>query len=596
MKTLIIAAAAAVFSMSIGRAAVAETASPDVPATISFQWDVKIPLRDGVRLSGILYRPRNQTAPTPCIFSLDPYIAQGAHSYGVYFAMHGLPFLAVDSRGRGNSEGVFRPFIQEARDGYDVVEWLARQPYCNGKVSIWGNSYRGSVQWATAKELPPHLATIMPIAAAYPGVDFAMRNNIPTPYNLQWLTFTSGHAAQGAIFSDLEFWAAKYREWFESGIPFADMDRALGNPSAVFQEWVSHPVLDSYWDAYVPTAQQYARLRMPILTVTGSHDGDQAGALTYYREHLRNASQEEQARHYLVIGPWDHGGTVAPRAEFGGLHVGPASLIDVPRLALDWYAWTMSDGPKPEFLKKRVAYYVIGADKWRYADTLEAVTGESQPYFLDSTANANDVLASGSLERGVSGRGAADRYVYDPRDTRGARPEAAASPPSLTQQRSVYMATGKALVYHSAAFEQDAEISGFFKLSVWIAIDCPDTDFDVSIYVIDANGGSVLLTADRLRARYRESLREPKLIETRKPLRYDFAHFAFVSQRIEKGSRLRLTIGPIDSIMAQKNYNSGGVVAEESMQDARPVTVTLYHDRAHPSALYVPIGQPDFAN
>jgi putative CocE/NonD family hydrolase len=423
-----------------------------------------------------------------------------------------------------------------------------------------------------------------------------MRNNISTPYNLQWLTYTSGHAEQREIFSDLTFWAAKYREWFEAGIPFADMDRALGNPSAVFQEWVSHPFLDAYWDAYVPTARQYAQLRIPILTITGSHDGDQAGALTYYRKHLRNASPEEQARHYLVIGPWDHGGTVAPRAEFGGLRVGPASLIDMPKLALDWYAWTMSNGPKPDFLKKRVAYYVIGADKWRYADTLDAVTSESQPYFLDSTANANDVLASGSLERGVSARGAPDHYVYDPRDTSDARLEAAAPLLSLTQQRSVYAATGKALVYHSTAFEQDTEISGFFKLSAWIAIDCPDTDFSVSIYEIGADGGSVLLTSDRLRARYRESLREPKLIETREPLRYDFEHFAFVSQLIRKGSRLRLTIGPLDSIMAQKNYNSGGRVAKESMQDARPVTVTLYHDGAHPTALYVPIGQPDSAN
>src|SRR5215475_6321872 len=110
---------------------------------IDFRWGIKIPMRDGVRLNATLYTPRNQKGSAPCIFTLTPYIGQNYHERGVYFAAHGLPFLTVDVRGRGNSEGEFRPFIQEAHDGYDVVEWLAAQPYCNGKVAMWGGSYAG---------------------------------------------------------------------------------------------------------------------------------------------------------------------------------------------------------------------------------------------------------------------------------------------------------------------------------------------------------------------------------------------------------------------------------------------------------------------
>jgi putative CocE/NonD family hydrolase len=106
----------------------------------------------------------------------------------MYFAAHGFPFLTVDVRGRGNSEGSFRPLIQEAKDGYDVVEWLAKQPYCNGKISMWGGSYAGYDQWATAQEFPPHLATIVPVSSVGPGVDFAVRNNTFPPY----LTTSSG--------------------------------------------------------------------------------------------------------------------------------------------------------------------------------------------------------------------------------------------------------------------------------------------------------------------------------------------------------------------------------------------------------------------
>jgi putative CocE/NonD family hydrolase len=355
---------------------------------------------------------------------------------------------------------------------------------------------------------------------------------------------------------------------------------------------VAHPYPDAYWDRFNPSAEQYSKLTIPILTITGSYDGDQPGALTHYREYMKNASPEAKARHYLVIGPWDHAGTRTPRAQFGGLTFGPASLVDLPKLHLDWYAWTMQGGPKPGFLKKPVAYYVMHADRWRYADTLEEVTAESKAFYLDSTADATDVLQSGSL-RIESAKGGPDHYVYDPRDTSSAALDSTADEESLTGQRLAYSRRGKQLIYHTAPFEKDTEVSGFFRLSTWIAIDQPDTDFVVRISEIRPDGSSIALTNDFMRARYRLDSREPKLIGTKAPLLYDFKHFKFVSQQIMKGSRLRLIIAPADSIHSQRNYNSGGVVAEESMKDARPVTVTLHHDREHPSALFVPMGQPE---
>jgi len=571
----------------------AQETPPTVPdeAKVQFTWGTRIPLRDGVHLNATVYTPREQKAAAPCIFTLTPYIGQTYHARGVYFAAHGFPFLTVDVRGRGNSEGEFRPFIQEAKDGYDVVEWLAKQPYCNGKVSMWGGSYAGYDQWATAKEFPPHLTTIVPVASPYAGVDFPMFGNVFSPYLLQWLTFTSGHTAQEAIFGDQAFWAAKDRQWFESGRPFASVDTMLGNPSPIFQDWIAHPYPDAHWGAYNPTAEQYAKLSIPILTITGSHDDDQPGALAHYREYMRNASPEGRARHYLIIGPWDHAGTRAPSAQFGGLTVGKASLVDLPKLHLEWYAWTMQDGPKPEFFRKPVAYYVMYADTWRYADTLESITARTLALHLDSNANANDVLSSNDLTREGSHE-RPDHYIYDPHDVSTAGLESTVEPGSLVDQRMVYALHGKQLVYHSAPFENDTEVSGFFKLSAWIAIDQPDTDFNVSIYEIREDGSSILLTHDTTRARYRESARQPKFIRTKQPLRYDFEHFTFVSQQVKKGSRLRLVLGPINSIYSEKNYNSDGVVATESMADARPVTVRLYHDATHPSTLYVPIGAP----
>ncbi len=587
-----LAGAALVLGLILARVSAASDSPPvpDAPA-VRFQWGLQIPMRDGIQLHATAYLPKHSQAPAPCLFTLTPYIAQTYHDRGIYFAAHGYPFLSVDVRGRGNSAGEFRPLIQEAHDGHDIVEWLAVQPYCNGKVAMWGGSYSGYNQWATAKESPAHLATIVPVASPHIGADFPARNNIFTPYDVQWLTFTSGRTGQDRIFGDEGFWASQYRHWFESGSALSAFDVQLGNPSAVFQEWLAHPHPDAYWDRYNPTPEQYAKLQLPILTITGSHDANQPGALLHYRQHLEHASPAARAAHHLVIGPWDHSGTRTAKAEFGGITLGPASLVDLPKLHLDWYAWTMRGGPKPEFLKRNVAYYVMGAEKWRYADALDAITAERRPYYLTSTGDAADVFASGALSA-TPARGGSDRYQYDPRDRSSAEPESTPAP-ALTDQRLIYTQTGKHLVYHTEPFAQATEISGFFKLSAWIAIDQPDTDFSATVHEIRPDGSSILLTSDLLRARYRESFRQPKLIRTREPLRYDFDRFTFVAREVRRGSRLRLVIAPINSIYWEKNYNSGGKVANETLRDARAVTVTLYHDRTHPSALYVPLGQPE---
>jgi putative CocE/NonD family hydrolase len=560
-------------------------------ARIDLHWGVKIPLRDGVKLNATVYTPKDQAQPAACVFTLTPYISQSYHDRGVYFAAHGIPFLTVDVRGRGNSEGRFRPLIQEAQDGYDVVEWLAKQPYCNGKVSMWGGSYAGYDQWATARERPPHLATIVPVASAYPGADFPYHNNIPGNYLMQWLTFTSGHASQEMLFGDQAFWSAIWKERYRKGEAFSTLEHVLGGDQPTLHEWLAHPYVDSYIDACGATSGQLAAVDLPILTITGSYDDDQLGAMTWYRKWMAAASPAQRARHFLIIGPWDHAGTRTPMADVGGLHFGPDSLIDLPAVHVQWYNWTMAGGPRPDFLKDQVAYYVMGADRWRYAPSLEAVTAESKPFFLDSQVNADHVLSSGSLDPKGPGAGRPDHYVYDPRDTSPADVKRGGG--ELTDQAMVFALDGKELVYHSAVFDRPTEISGFFRLSAFIAIDQPDTDFQATVYEIDGAGHSIRLTHDTIRARYRESLREPRLITTKAPLRYDFDHFTFVSRQVAAGSRLRLVIAPINSISVERNYNSGKPVVDETMADARAVSVSLVHDKAHPSALYVPMGRPE---
>lgn len=546
-------------------------------------------MRDGIELNATVYKPRAQKEPLPCVFTLTPYISQSYHDRGMYFAQNGYVYLTVDVRGRGNSQGEFTPMLQEARDGHDVVEWLAKQTYCNGKVTMWGGSYAGYNQWATAKEFPPHLATIVPVASPKPGIDYPMAHNMFYSYDTQWLTLVSGRAAQDRIFGDAAFWVAQFRRWYEAHAPFNQLDSYIGNPSAHFQTWISHPAPDAYWDSFSPTPEQMAKLTLPILSITGHYDGDQPGALALYRDHMQSGSADAKAKHYLIIGPWDHAGTRTPNAEVGGLKFGAASLLDMNALHKAWYDWTMKSGAKPEFLKDRVAFYVTGEEAWRYAPNLEAVTASRDELYLDSVAShANDVFASGSLGRGKA-KGKPDHYVYDPLDVSSAQWESEQVDAYLTDQRGVVRNAGKALFYHSSAFDADTDIAGFFRLKAWISLDQPDTDIAVNVYEIKPDGSSVALSSDGMRARYRHDPRKPQLVKTGQVELYDFNSFSFIAHRIGKGSRLRLMIAPVNSMFAEKNYNAGGVVSAESGKDARTVTVTLFHDRAHPSALSVPI-------
>jgi putative CocE/NonD family hydrolase len=564
----------------------------DAPKPVDLLWAVKIPMRDGVRLNATVYRPHEQKDPLPVIFELTPYISDSYHSRAYYFAQHGYVFAIVDVRGRGNSEGKFEPFLQEPHDGHDVVEWLARQPWSNGKVTMWGGSYAGFDQWMTLREAPEHLATIVPVASAHAGVDFPMSKNIFGAYDMQWLTFTSGVTSNESLFGESSYWIAKFTELYLQHRPFNELDQIVGNPSPTFQMWVSHPAVDSVWQSLAISPEQYRAIHVPILSITGSYDGDQAGAFAYYRGHMKYGTEKAKAQHYLIIGPWDHAGTRTPKKDVGGLTFGDASLIDMNKLHTDWYDWTLKNGPKPEFLKKRVAYYVMAADEWKYSDTLESISNSVRTLYLDSdSGHANDVTSSGRLSETQPKEAQPDRYVYDPLDVRPAELEKEDIKNSLTDQRYALNLYGDGVVYHSAPFVADTEISGFVKLSAWIAMDVPDTDFVATLYEILPDGSSVQLTSDNIRARYRESLSQEKLVKPGEVNQYVFDGFTFFSRRIAKSSRLRLVLNCPNTIYLEKNYNSGGVVAAETAKDARTAHVAVYHDAAHPSQLDLPIVQ-----
>src|SRR5438045_2855552 len=207
------------------------------PVDYDLRWAVKIPMRDKVELNATVYLPKN-AGPThriPVIFTLTPYISDAYHARAAYFASHDYAFALVDVRGRGNSGGEFEPFANEARDGHDVVEWFATQLYCDGKVTMWGGSYAGFDQWATAKESPSHLATIVPAAAAHPPYDYPSLDNVGFLYDMQWFTHTSGRTGQQNLFGDSKFCRTNFLEAYKKHIAFSTLDSFIVNHSQNLQ-------------------------------------------------------------------------------------------------------------------------------------------------------------------------------------------------------------------------------------------------------------------------------------------------------------------------------------------------------------------------
>lgn len=577
-------------------------ASPPPPATdYDIRWGVKIPMRDKVELNATLYLPKTpdgSPAKTPVVFTLTPYISDSYHPRASYFASHGYVFALVDVRGRGNSGGEFEPFGQEPKDGHDVVEWLAEQPFCDGKVAMWGGSYAGFDQWATAKELPPHLATIVPAAAAHPPLDYPSLQNVGEMYDMQWFTFTSGKAGQQNLFGDSKFWRTKYLDAYKKHVAFNTFDSFVGNPSDSFQRILKHPTAEAYYDAMAPTVDQFKKLTLPILTITGQYDGDELGAMTFYRDHIANASPEIRPKHFLIIGPWDHAGTRTPTDEVGGVKFGKDAIVDLNDLHRQWYDWTMKNGAKPAFLKNQVAYYLIAAGnsgangEWKYTDSYANLIANPKTFYFDSkNGDANGVFRSGSLTE-PKPKGGTDKFVYDPLDTRrGEEVEGVESNEKAgnLDQKLPLSIGNDGLVYHTGPLPKETPLVGCPAATVWLSIDTPDVDLEADLYEIQPDGTSISLWSDVRRLRYRESLREGKLVKPGEIVKCDFNPGLFVARKLMKGSRLRLVVTAVNSIFWQKNYCSGGVVADETGKDARACHVQIYHDAEHSSAIDLPL-------
>ncbi|MCC7022236.1 MAG: CocE/NonD family hydrolase [Thermomicrobiales bacterium] len=566
---------------------------PGLPG-VTLERDVPCRMRDGVTLFADVYRPEGE-GPFPVILMRLPYDKTSAENITYadpsWYARHGYLVVIQDNCGRCASEGEFVPFLREAEDGYDTIEWAARLPGANGRVGMYGFSYAGATQLLPATLRPPSLVTICPAMTAsqyYEGWTYN-QGALALAFTMSWATqLASGDARRAkdaAALSqlDMAFAGVQGWHWF---LPLRDYPPLSGAYGGYFADWLGHPTYDDYWRRWSIDAD-YSRLDTPALHIAGWYDVFLSGSVQNFLGLRAGAGSEEARRSQkLVIGPWLHMPWAPVSADSSGVE--PTVVDD---LQLRWFDQFLK-GEESGVMDAPVSLFVMGAEEWRDYPDWPPPGAEPVNWYLHSAGRANSRFGDGTLSLEAPGDEPPDIYTYDP-----AYPNQSAgghsccfsfiSPMGPVDQR-VVQELNSILVYTSEPLAAPMELIGDVSVTLFAATSAVDTDWAARLCEVWPDGRSINLQEGIVRARYRDSLTDPSLLEPDRVYEYEIP-LGPVGARIAAGNRLRLTIASSDFPQWDRNLNTGGPLFSEVLTDAVVARQTVLHDALHPSHVTLPV-------
>lgn len=483
------------------------------------------------------------------------------------FANNGYAGVILNTRGKYLSPDAVSPFENEAHDINEAVNWIIKQPWSNGKVGMIGGSYLGFSQWAATKNLHQALKTIVPEAAVGIGtMDFPMNNHIFTSYALRWLDFvTNTKMADYDNFRDEKKWNSIYKKWYESGKSFRKLDSISGKSNPIFQKWLNHPYYDNYWAGMIPYKQEFSKINIPILTITGYYDSDQLGALYYLRNHYK---YNKNANHYMIIGPYDHAGAQGNITnEIQKYTIDPVANIDLHKIWFEWFDYILKGKEKPSFLKNTINYQVMGINEWKSANSIENFDKNKVRYYLNNENNKlvsssnKEINKFSSLKVDLSDRSDANRLL--------------ALEYNIVEDK---IDTDNSLLFTTDTFENSFEFTGNFSGNIKFTLNKKDVDLKAYLYELMPDGKYFLLSTYLGRASYNNSEKR-KLLLPNKREEILISNNEFVSKKIQKGSKLVLILGVVKNPYYQINYGTGKDVSDETIADAKePMEIKFYND------------------
>ena len=571
--------------------------------SISAETNVPVPMRDGTTLYADVFRPSGG-GRWPVLLSRIPYGKHKPRYHSLYLdpvraVSRGYAVVIQDVRGRHVSEGEFYPYRHEAEDGFDTVEWCAAQPWSDGNVGMFGISYHGATQWLAATEAPPALKAIVPCVTSDSYYD--SWTYLGGVFQLFWISlwpadFTLDNLAETP--SRLEEAMAELGRWVEDPLamarylPLKDMP-AFKGLADYYYDWLAHPSYDEYWKAVSPR-EGFDKVRIPALNIGGWFDGFLRGTVRCYlgvREH--GATDLARSQQHLLLGPWVHEPMPNPHAGqryFGEGASGAA--IDIHGMMLAWFDHWLKGENNGVDNDPSAYFFVMGENAWHSATVWPPPGVEDQSYFLCSNGRANTFHGDGSLSLGSPGQGQPpDHYLYNPLN-----PVPTVGGAHLADIPGVFLngvheqmsieSREDVLVYTSEPLEVDLEVTGNVTLTLWAVTSAPDTDWTARLADVDPDGESYNVCDGILRARYRESLEEPTLIEPGHVYRYDI-DLGPTSMAFKRGHCIRLQVSSSSFPAYARNLNTGGQHHEES--EPRTAVQTVLHDTDHPSRLVLPV-------
>ncbi|MGH8319378.1 MAG: CocE/NonD family hydrolase [Steroidobacteraceae bacterium] len=354
--------------------------------------DVQVKTSDGASISVRVIRPRKAHGKLPALLDFTIY-ADPLTSLNEARRSAANGYVGVQGYTRGKWRSPDKPVAYEddGKDADAVINWIARQPWSDGRVGMFGGSYEGFTQWAAAKHLPKALKALMPSVSAAPGIDVPMEGNVFQTFIYYWPLYTlSNKTLDDRMLTDNARWLRMELSWYASGKAYRDLPKIDGTPNPTFERWLDHPSYDAYWQSMIPYREDFAKIDIPVLTTTGYYDGGQIGALYYYRQYRKYAPQAEG---YLLIGPYDHvagqRGTISelgePRDSIDGYRIDPVAQIDLGTLRYAWFNYVFKHGPKPAILRNRVNFEVMGANEWRHVSSIAAMSNTKKRFYLTPT-------------------------------------------------------------------------------------------------------------------------------------------------------------------------------------------------------------------
>ena len=564
----------------------AEAGPPLGEHRVTVESAVRVPMRDGVALVADVYRPAGE-GRFPVLLERTPY-NRADPGTGVLLASHGYVVVLQDTRGRYASEGQFYPFRDEARDGYDTVEWAAALPYADGKVGMYGGSYVGATQMLAASARPPHLVAIFPYVT---GSEYYEGWTYQSGALMQWFASTWASILTEDSLRRSAAARSRWRDWVEP-LPVESF-RLLDPPAAAelapyYRDWVTHERSDDYWRP-VRVKDRYSDMTVQGLHGGGWHDLFLKGSIENYLG-LRDkaATPEARAGQRLLLGPWCHGPT-SDAGKIGDVVFGKEAVLDVEATILEWFDYALKGRPNRYATGAPVRIFVMGENRWRDEQEFPLARTKYTKYYLRSRQTPNTAAGDGTLSLAPPGKELAASFDYDPQNpvrTIGGRLCCGSQTTPGPYDQRPNESRPDVLVFSTPPLERDLEVTGNVRLELFASSSAVDTDFTALLADVDPSGYARFLTDGIVRGRYRESTEHASLMDPGRVYKLEVDLWA-TSNLFKAGHRVRLYVSSSNFPRFNRNLNTG----ESTLGSTRAVKARqeVHHDAARPSALVLPV-------